>query len=180
MRVSLVLCNLQGSILLPFLQMILVSVTSCFCCRYSASEILYGCFHLYISNTLLYFFSVPIWKWVFDSGFWYVLFWLNLLLARIFQNFPRFEILKKINVYKGGIGVLFCWLWKHAISFFQTAVLVTWAHLLASGWCLSGKQTDERKQTSTDFCQTEALWNATELDWNVFFLFSIVGNVDKL
>lgn len=57
---------------------------------------------------------------------------------------------------------------------------MTWAHLLARGWCLSGKQRDERRQSSRGSCQTDALWNATELVWSIISPFSLTENIDKV
>lgn len=105
---------------------------------------------------------------------------LNLFSARIFHNFPKCKILKgKKSCFKEWYGLVLQAL-KLCYLIFLSSLAGDISPLLPGRWCLNGKQRDERKWSSTGSCQTDALWNATELVWSIISPSSITENIDKV
>lgn len=105
---------------------------------------------------------------------------LNLFSAWIFHNFPKCKILKgKKCCFKERYGLVLQAL-KLCYLIFLSSLAGDISPLLVGRWCLNGKQRDERKWSSTGSCQTDALWNATELVWSIISPFSVTENIDKV
>lgn len=127
---------------------------------------------------------VTVWKELFDVGFWYLLFWSQaefyfwhrfFTLSPIGKHFPTFEEQRMFKT----VADFLCFVNFESVPLHFAKQQRSWHEPVC--WPVDDAKVQTRQmrgsQTSREFCQPEAWWNAAEQGRNVVPLFPLVGTV---